>query len=138
MKCPSCGAENADYVIFCGQCATQIRKPDPSRAVFKEWTKQSEQLETPRNTNVVTDLSLIAIAVNVRRIFILIGLGIILTIGTSLISLWISISDYDVESAQSLLRTWLLLATAILIAGLLYAIFQKRLTRASASNRTRL
>jgi len=28
MKCPKCGSENADYVIYCGQCASALKEAD--------------------------------------------------------------------------------------------------------------
>ena len=132
MKCPSCGAENPDYVIFCGQCATKVRDVDPNRIFSDDSAKHGGELEKQRNENTVTSLSLIAIAINVRRIFIVFALMVILSIGTSLVSLWISIRDYDIDSARSTLTIWLALAVIIMIAGLMYAIGQKRLSRASS------
>ena len=136
MKCPSCGAENPDYVIFCEQCSAKIRGVDPKRIFSKESAKQREEPETRGNENAIMNLSLVAIAINVRRIFIVFALMVILSIGTSLVSLWISISDFNPESAESILKTWLAIAVIIAIAGLLYAIVEKRLSRVSLLPRT--
>ena len=131
MKCPSCGADNPDHVIFCGQCGTKVREVNPKRTFTEESTKRKEEPESHVNENAIMNLSLVSIAINMRRIFIVFGLMVILTVGTSMVSLWISIGDYDTESAVSTLKLWVALAVIILIAGLIYAITQKRLSRAS-------
>lgn len=84
VKCPSCGAENPDYGFYCGRCAKELpRVLGASRYEPDEQTRTITQSIWESNPPP-TD-ALVAIAINVRRIFVIMMLGLFLTLGSILI-----------------------------------------------------
>ena len=70
-----------------------------------------------------------AIAINVRRIFILLGVTLLITLGSTVLSLVVSTLGFNLESARVAVYVWGTFAVIVVVAGLWYAIKVKRITR---------
>lgn len=68
-------------------------------------------------------------AVNLRRIALVVVLGVVLIVGTTLITLVTTADLIDRSGELTLLRAWVILAMSILVGGALIIIYDKHLTR---------
>ena len=132
VKCPNCGAENPDYGSYCGRCGWELpRVPGALRSEHAEQT----QTVTKRiwESNSPPPDALVAIAINVRRIFVILVLTLFLTLGTYLVSWWISYfweSNYQNPSdLRAVFTLWAAVSALVIAYGLYYAIFKKRVTK---------
>jgi len=71
----------------------------------------------------------VSTAINTRRIALVLILAIILSVGSALVSLMISVSLIEPSSAIDFLKLWVVTAVFIMIVGLYYIIFDKQLSR---------
>jgi hypothetical protein len=131
VKCPSCGAENPDYGFYCGRCAKELpRVPGVSRSEPAEQIQPITQRiwESPPPPD-----AMVAIAINVRRIFVILVLTLFLTLGTYLVSWWISYfweNNYQNPSdLRAVFAIWAAVSALVIAFGLYYAIFKKRVTK---------
>jgi hypothetical protein len=131
VKCPNCGAENPDYGLYCGRCAKELsRVPGAMRSDPVEQTQTTAQgiWGPPPPAD-----ALLSIAINVRRIFVIMMLGLFLTLGTYLVSWWISYFWGDNFQNPSDLRIvfalWAAVSALVIAFGLHYAIFKKGITK---------
>ncbi len=119
MKCPSCGADNPDGAFYCGRCAVELRPPPrPEDRIGLVYGAGA--IKGTREPD-----AMVAVAVNVRRIFILIATTLLMTLWTTL---------YSVFWSDLFYRSWLFvggwaLGAAIIVAiGLWYSVTKKRVT----------
>ncbi|HIH01265.1 TPA: MFS transporter [Thermoplasmata archaeon] len=139
MKCQSCGADNPDYSFYCGTCAEELRRQDrpaetePTRAIPEPDVEHGEST----NTRVNVDLgraedALVAIAINVRRLFLVVLLSIFLlvftSISSSMITLLVLNDEYSIHSVGTFMSVTMVIALIVVIAGIVYIISRKRLT----------
>ncbi len=121
VKCPNCGAENPDDAYYCGRCAVELRPPPkpiaPSRDPYFV-----ASLSGGREPD-----SMAAVAINVRRIFILLGITVLLTLG----SIWlnaINITWHSIDANRIAYVAWGVFGTIVVAVGLWYAVKRKRIT----------
>ncbi|MCJ7489148.1 MAG: hypothetical protein MUO87_03235, partial [Thermoplasmata archaeon] len=84
MKCPSCGKDNPDYSFYCGCCAMELPKPTAKpRAVPAKNDERAAEKQTSIDELVLRIESdpQVAIAINTRRIFLIMLLGMFLVAG---------------------------------------------------------
>jgi hypothetical protein len=115
MKCRNCGVDNPDGAVSCMKCGANLPTVHWQRDVATE-TDATVQLNAQ-----------VSVAINTRRIALVLILAVILSIGSTLIGLAISI--IDVPSARTLLGAWLVIAVLVMIVGLYIIIFKKRFTK---------
>ena len=72
---------------------------------------------------------MVAVAINVRRIFILLGLTVFLTLGSTVLSLIVANLDFSFDGVRAAITIWGTLATIVTGAGLWYAVKIKRVTQ---------
>jgi hypothetical protein len=72
--------------------------------------------------------SMIAVAINVRRVSILLGIFVFLTLGSTVLSLLIANIGFDFDTAKMAITIWGVIATIVTAAGLWYAVNVKRVT----------
>jgi hypothetical protein len=127
MKCPKCGAENPDHSFYCGKCAAELQRPpvkhedvSPNK-VLQEVTAQEEPQKTPDPQ--------VAIAVNVRRIFLVLVIGLVLIACSNIVGLWIANADMSYEDEKAMITAWGIISLLIVVFGLVYAIGMKRVTK---------
>lgn len=77
MICPNCGATNPDNAFYCGRCAIELRPPPRP----EDHTELRYSAAAMRGMKAADPM--VAVAINVRRIFILLGTTLLLTIWTS-------------------------------------------------------
>jgi len=76
----------------------------------------------------------VSVAVNTRRIALVLILAVVVSVGSALVSLMVSVfftdlNGYsDMSGARALLSAWLLFAVVIMVFGLYFIIFNKRLS----------
>jgi hypothetical protein len=120
MKCPKCDHENPEYAVYCGMCNEELRSGTESSGGSS--MPQTMHMADPALEQIVS------IAVNMRRIFIVLALGVLVTISVHLYSAVVFGYD-DPEDLILMTRIWYL-ATAIAVAlGLYYAVKMKGITR---------
>ena len=115
MKCRNCGVDNPGEAVVCRKCGANLPTVHWRQDVVEE-------------TNATVQLNAqVSVAINTRRIALVLILAVILSIGSTLVGLAISITD--VSSAQTLLGVWLVVAVLVMIVGLHTILFKKRLTK---------
>lgn len=135
MKCVNCGYEyfnketlESDICPACGMSLTVTDKTYRPSASSVSWPKASMDVPDP----ALAVEAAVSSAINVRRIAIAVIIGVILAVGTLLVSVIDSIlivADDGVAGASLVTGAWVFLALAILIAGLYVIVFKKRLSR---------
>jgi DNA-directed RNA polymerase subunit RPC12/RpoP len=131
MKCVNCGYE------FFGK-DTLERGGCP--ACGKSLTVKGPTVDLPQVAEAKKDEptqldAQVATAINTRRIALALILAVVVSVGSALVSLMVSvffIDSYgysDITGARVLLSVWLLFAIVIMVFGLYFIIFNKRLTR---------
>lgn len=137
MRCANCGKENPDYSFYCGNCAKELpRTPTAAKAEPRPRsasevvpaTRTREAIRTDSEAEVQTDAH-IAIAINVRRIVLILLLGMILVLGSNLVGLWISNTNMEFSDAKSMITWWGVASALIVGFGIFYIVFVKRVTR---------
>jgi len=73
--------------------------------------------------------SMVAVAVNVRRIFILLAITIFLTLGTTVLGLLITNLGFDFDGAKTASTIWMVIAVIFTAAALWYSVKIKRVTK---------
>lgn len=132
IKCPNCGAENPDYGFYCGKCAHELpRALGASR-------HEPQPLSRP-NTQGIWDSkapqpdALVAIAINVRRVVVLMMLGVFLTLGGVLVSWWSSYfwttGNMNPSDVRAVVATWGAISAIVIAFGLYYVVYRKRITQ---------
>ena len=132
LKCTNCGAENPDHAFYCGKCAKELRgipstppseRADPQHVDHAIWDATSGSPPDP----------LIAVAINVRRIVVILMLGLFLTLGSILVSWWTSYfySNYDTDigAVRAIVSVWGAISAIVIGFGLYYVVFRKKITR---------
>jgi hypothetical protein len=133
VKCPSCGAENPDYGFYCGRCAKELpRVLGASRYEPDEQTRTATQSIWESNPPP-TD-ALVAIAINVRRIFVIMMLGLFLTLGSILISWWTSYfwannDNPNPADLRAVIAVWGIVSALVIALGLYYVVEKKGVTK---------
>lgn len=131
VKCPNCGAENPDYGYYCGRCAKELpRVPGAMRSEPVEQTQTTAQgiwgPAPPAD-------ALLSIAINVRRIFVIMMLGLFLTLGSILVSWWTSyfwsINNMNLSDLRAVIAVWGAVSALVIGFGLYYVVFKKRVTK---------
>lgn len=138
MKCPSCGADNPDYTFYCGSCARELprqaRQADAKNdgappTTIEAKDEASSQDGTAAN---MSENALVAIAVNVRRLFLVALLGMLLfvfsSLSTSMMTIMIVNDDFSISSTSLFISAFMGIAVVIAIAGIVYIVYGKRLT----------
>jgi ribosomal protein S27E len=130
MKCPKCGADNPDYVVYCGNCAGTIKEPEPSTDGSEASSEQGRLSQTSPLIQsgflrILAKLCGITCAL-VGVIFTIVGLygmsggsGVIFTINDRLVD------------AQEGGQVFLIIGIATLLVGitLLYFGFKKKVVQ---------
>ena len=158
MECPKCGAENPDHAFYCGRCAGELPRTaivqgvEPAERTTPAARAKNAMAKLDPHTaaSIKADLDAriaakreaatlasrkeqedaqISVAINIRRIALLLILGVILSLGSTLIGLAISVFFADISSAKAILALWLVVAVLIMIVGLYIIVYKKRLTR---------
>ena len=135
IKCPSCGADNPDHAFFCGKCAKELprvpstHEPDPTKQAQPTVSTESRDEQQPDPQ--------VAIAINVRRIVLILLLGIVLLVGGNLLGLWVTNSDMDFQDVRTAITLWGVLSTLIIAFGVFYIVFAKRVTKLSPGREKR-
>jgi hypothetical protein len=131
VKCPNCGAENPDYGLYCGRCAKELsRVPGAMRSDPVEQTQTTAQgiWGPPPPAD-----ALLSIAINVRRIFVIMMLGLFLTLGSILVSWWTSyfwsINNMNLSDLRAVIAVWGAVSALVIGFGLYYVVFKKRVTK---------
>jgi hypothetical protein len=130
MKCPSCGADNPDYTFYCGSCARELprqaRQADAKNdgappTTIEAKDEASSQDGTAAN---MSENALVAIAVNVRRLFLV----VFSSLSTSMMTIMIVNDDFSISSTSLFISAFMGIAVVIAIAGIVYIVYGKRLT----------
>lgn len=129
-ECAACGKLIDAEVLICPYCEDdcelklQLSKVgsmnEPPTAVRK--TENAQQIEVQ-----------ISNAINIRRITIIAILGVVVTVGTTLVTLINSTFVDNAPDRLYFLKLWLGFAVFISLVGLYVIIFNKRLTRLGVS-----
>lgn len=140
-KCPECGAYSSDDMAVCGKCGRSIADTPKVAETSEErlkriWADQAVADVPASGGTPASDSaqdSLLSIAYNVRRMFIL-GLYIVIVIVLGqVLALWVEVFAPG-ESTTWAAFTVFLIVVVLLGAWLIYrAIYDKRLTRGSSS-----
>ena len=138
-RCAKCGASNADDLVRCGNCGNPLgdspEKEETNHSGIRGiWSNRPHSgLRSPTEPPSIDrlDESLLSIALNIRRIFILFLYLVLVTVLARLYDLWASAFNpgYDAQRAASIG-----LGIALCVVGfvLLYsAIYHKKLSRES-------
>ncbi|MBU1159295.1 MAG: zinc-ribbon domain-containing protein [Candidatus Thermoplasmatota archaeon] len=120
MKCPNCGKQNPEGAIYCVDCREHIKKALSRGLNGADFNMTSE---TTRLDAQVSN------AINIRRVTLVAILAVIVTVGTTLVTLISSVFVTDRSDAVTLLKIWLGFAVLITIVGVFAIIFNKRLTQ---------
>ena len=135
MKCKSCGADNPDYSVYCGTCAAELSpkategrtETDHEPASASTWQPGPETADRNRAED-----ALVAIAINVRRLFLVALLSIFITMVASLVTSTMTImvlrDDYASSAANAMMIALSVVVTVTMIVGVVYIIARKRLT----------
>jgi len=124
--CSQCGAANPEYVAYCGKCGGAIfRNQNPGEVqplepIHDEGKTAVEVLET-------MDESVTAVAINLRRVSILLLYFVVVMTGISSLSL---LSQF-VPAEKITVLVWLMLAFIIVfgLITIIAVVFRKRITR---------
>ncbi len=131
MKCESCGAENASGMSKCGSCGAVLPKDEASSsrdAVRSIWNApRSSRISDDSELAGAVEKSLFSIAVNVRRIFIVMLTFLVISAISLILTLLMSVS-HDPSSYENMVMIAASLASLIAIAGTYYAVVSKRLS----------
>jgi hypothetical protein len=154
IKCPKCGAENPDHSFYCGRCASELpRTALVQEAGSAEQTPPATRekvlmarfdprvataIKARRDARIAAEREAastkdqkdvqVSVAINIRRIALVLILIVILSIGSTLVGLAISVFFPDMSSAKAILTVWLVFAVLVMIVGLYIIIYKKRLT----------
>ena len=137
MRCANCGTENPDYSFYCGNCAKELtRTPTASKAEPRPRSASEvgptvparEATRSDSEAEVQTDAQ-VAIAINVRRVVLILLLGMILIMGSNLVGLWISNTNMEYSDAKFMITWWGVFSALIVGFGVFYIVFVKRVTR---------
>jgi len=137
MKCVNCGYEFFSQETLqrgvcpaCGESLTVKNEANHATRPTVHWPQASGETDETVKLNAQ-----VSIAINTRRIALVLILAVVLSVGSALVSLMIPvffIDEYNttnINAARALLDAWLLIATLITIFGLYSILFKKRLTR---------
>ena len=140
MKCPKCGAENAHGMVRCGNCAEGLFGEDRpaeteprTRAVPEPYTEYFESTDVRMAVDLgEAEDALVAVAINLRRLFLVVLLSIFLmvftSISSSIVTLLVLNDEYSFRSVGTFMTAIMVAALIVVIAGLWYIIARKRLT----------
>jgi DNA-directed RNA polymerase subunit RPC12/RpoP len=131
MKCANCEYEFFSQETLqrgvCPACGKSLTVKDKTVDIWKP---------PAGGTDAIVQLrAQVSVAVNTRRIALVLILAVVLSVGTALVSLMASIYFTDennitnINAVHALLSAWLLFAAVIMIAGLYYIVFNKRFTK---------
>ena len=145
MKCVNCGYEYfSQETLKGGTCLACGRSLTVRDEAYNQGAGASGARKPSGETSAEVQLGAqVSSAINVRRIALVLILAMILSVGSVLLSLVISVfltDEYggvDVSAARILLGCWLFLAAIITIVGLYYIIFDKRLSKLESARRWR-
>lgn len=102
-NCMCCGKAIDWRALICPYCGADYRPYQRPAAV----TGAREQLEAQ-----------VSVATNTRRIALVLILAVFLTVGTTLVTLAISVFyPGNVQGARSVLSTWIVLAVSVMLGG---------------------
>lgn len=126
--CANCGASNADELVNCGSCGK------PLKDITGTWPAQPQP--EPRVSIVYPpmdrqDESLISIAINIRRIFILLLYVVFVMVITYLYGLWVDAFDPEFETSRAVSSLVGILVALVGVATLYFAVLKKKLSAES-------
>lgn len=75
--------------------------------------------------------ALVSVAINVRRIALILILGVTVSVGSVLVSMMSSVASIDRLTYLNLVKAWLVLAVGAMLVGLLYIVRNNRLSKLS-------
>ena len=138
MKCLRCGKENADHLFYCGECSAELPRPGKPPPGVEPWrppspppATQTVQSKTEVQVAAEAPDPLVAIAINVRRIFLVLLLTMVVSIfGSSItyIAMILLTRDGDISAVTAVAFVWLGLMICLMIAGVIYIVTSKRVT----------
>ncbi len=137
MKCPNCGSEfyepRAGACPSCGKPLTGGPGSGSSRSADDMVRERVDriwgQAPTGETDTAVQIAAQISVAVNTRRIALVLILFVALTILTNMIALAINVFNLDPTGARILFGAWLLVSLLTLAYGLYFIVYRKGLTR---------
>jgi hypothetical protein len=136
VKCSKCGKENAEYLFYCGDCGAELaRPPTVEREVVAHETPATQSMHAKPEAEAgdQTIDALVAIAVNVRRIFLVLLLSIVVTLFGGSLSMSLTIlminDDLSNSTTNAVVGLWLSIMVVLLIVGVFYIIKNKTVTR---------
>jgi len=137
LECPKCGMLNSDEMLVCGNCGTSLagvrqKEPKPSVLVSKPLNLGTGEADTEHSDEGTREQMLeaqIAIAINVRRIFLLALLSIVVWLISWTIGLWANHATIDPEDLDNVVTGSALLLILVVGVGLYYIISVKRVTK---------
>jgi hypothetical protein len=158
LKCPKCGSENSDHAFYCGKCSSELPRPTLSQrdgpaeeasqasrdenAIAQLEPRVAAAIKAKYDAQIAEEREAaasalakhrqdaqVSTAVNIRRIALVLILGVVLMIGSTLFGLWISVFFTDPSDAKTITIVWLASATLIMIVGLYIIVFRKRLSK---------
>ena len=128
MKCPKCGHVNPEHSVYCGMCSAELSgDAGPSRSSSIHQESTIEQASQPTHMTDLSLESIVSIAVNIRRIFIILALGLLVTMSVHLFAAVVVGID-DPEVIELTMRIWYLVTAVLIALGLFYAVKVKRIT----------
>lgn len=135
MRCIHCGHENPDHMIYCGMCGkTALSEDQPSsgevtEGEYRHAGEPDSRAEIWDKPDFVQQ-SIISVAVNVRRIFLILALGLVVTLSSLLFSwtfdLWVELDDLDTLILVN--KIWYSILAVIIVLGLVYIVRFKKIT----------
>lgn len=127
-ECAACGKLIDAEVLICPYC-------EDDRELKLQLSGTSDRPESQvaaRKTDTVRPIEVqISNAVNIRRLTIIAILAVVVTVGTTLVTLVNSTFVDDASDRFTFLKLWIAFAVFIMVVGLFVIVFNKRLTKPS-------
>lgn len=138
MRCGHCGHENPDHVIYCGMCGKKALGADqPSSGEVSaaeggpsENSDHLGQIWSQPDMPDYVQQSLISVAVNVRRIFLILALGLVMTLSSMLFMMALDYwwESMDLDTIILVNKIWYSALAVIIVLGLVYIVRYKKIT----------
>lgn len=136
--CSGCGASNPDHVAFCGRCGAPLldsegqAEPDSSASQAPKLCNDLELGDAATKQEILESMSqsMTAIAINIRRVFILMLFAVFAAVISIMFSLILTLApELDIEE----IKVWVSIVSGIiLVLGIItvfVAVFRKRVSR---------
>lgn len=133
-KCDSCGALNAPEVDKCGNCGKALSESDQ---VEVKSILRTDEGQADGEVHAGAVASAYSTAINIRRIFIILLTMLCATAASLITSLYVTfieISDpYHLDRLEIVLQASIGVSTIIVLGGIVYAVYSKRLSSTESS-----